>query len=266
MLKNALLYLPGTLLPRMASFVVLIAATHLLDKDQVGVLSLIILIGEVSEGISLNWLRIAFVRKLGRVSSVPRKTIIEAAKIASPAVGVAAAFSTVFIFSTKIENVEGFILAVFSYILSNSLLKFGLIFLQVAGRKKTYSILESTRSAAVVLGALTVMNLTNNAYLVSVTMTAITSSFGCIALLLTWRNAPDIENVIKRADILPLAAPLITLAIFNFSITSLDRFALGIFQSTAIVGVYAAGYSIARQGFDVLASAINTSGFPDLVT
>lgn len=265
MLKYTLIYLPGFLLPRLASFFVLIAAAHSLEPAQVGLMSLVILVGEVTEGIALNWLRITFIRMFGHVRSVSRHAAVTAGKVALPALLVSVLLAGVLSPMLAGDAAPRFFAVAAAYLVANSMLKFGLMFLQVAGRRKLYSGGETLRALLIIAVTLVGLGQGLDGLAVMTAITTVTALFAATFLTLTWRwSIPDEVQADARL-MLSNAAPLITLSVLNFGMTSLDRFALGTVHGAAVVGIYAASYALARQGFDVLANAINTGGFPELV-
>lgn len=258
MLGQMLIYLPGIMLPRLAAFIVLLAATHLLTTEAVGLLALVVLVGEICEGIFLNWLRIALLRH-GAAGGIDRQVRWWSLPCLMAALVLAAGLTP---FLAGAQG-SAFFAAVVSYMLAISALKFGLARLQRAGRQFWYAGIETGRAVLMVPGALIVMQLTGNGVTTSLILSALAAVAGALAVGAS--GSPKGEEHSAPVQLAGMAAPLIGLAALNLIMVSADRLVLGINGATAALGIYAASYALGRQGFDILTNAAHAGGFPALV-
>jgi O-antigen/teichoic acid export membrane protein len=67
-------------------------------------------------------------------------------------------------------------------------------------------------------------------------------------------------------ELFAIGVPMIVLAVFGFGLNSAERILLKLDYDAAAVAVFAAAYALARQPIDLVANAVNTGGFPELVS
>lgn len=257
MLVQMLVYLPGMVLPRLAAFAVLLAATHLLAAEAVGLLALVFVLGEICEGIFLNWLRIALLRH-GAASGTERQIRLWALPCLMAALVLAGGLAPML----AGERSGPFFGAVAAYVLGISLLKFGLARLQLGGRQLLYAGIEGGRALVMVPGAVMAMQATGEGLAASLVVSGLAAVAGGLALLAGGRGEAERSAPIRLSG---MAAPLIVLAALNLVMVSADGLVLGFAGSTLVLGIYAASYALARQGFDMVGNAANAGGFPALV-
>lgn len=256
-LVQMLVYLPGMVLPRLAAFAVLLAATHLLAEEAVGLLALVFLLGEICEGIFLNWLRIALLRH-GTAAGIGRQIRLWALPCLLAALVLATGLAPML----AGERSGSFLGAVAAYVLGISLLKFGLARLQLGGRQMLYAGIEGGRALLTVPGAVIAMQITGDGLAVSLVVSGLAALAGGLALLAGGAGEAGRGAPMRLAG---MAGPLIVLAALNLVMVSADRLVLGFAGSSAALGVYAASYALARQGFDIVSNAAHAGGFPALV-
>jgi O-antigen/teichoic acid export membrane protein len=67
-------------------------------------------------------------------------------------------------------------------------------------------------------------------------------------------------------ELFAIGIPMIVLAVLGFGLNSAERILLKLDYDAAAVAVFAAAYALARQPIDLVANAVNTGGFPELVS
>lgn len=264
-LKSTVTYLPGILLPRIASLGLIVVMTHLLPKAEYGLLTLVVTVGELVDTSLTTWVRLALLR-LGAGGQITRAL----AGVVWRSVGVTTALGGVLSLIIALvlvpDRAIAFWLAVFGYVLAVSLLRFGLALLQLSGRSMTYSALEIGRALLSFTATVGTAALVGDSFLLpSLAMGASSGVFAAIAIALGYTPLPQGEQRYRYADITAFAGPLLVLSVLTIVMNAMDRLVLQYFWGAAAVGAYAATYALARQPIDVLANALNAGGYPALV-
>jgi len=265
MLGQVLTYLPAMILARLAGFAVLIGAAHLLAPASTGLLALVLLVGEVCEGIFLNWLRIFLLRQGSAQGLISLETArlclrfwlagILGASVLASLIGLAVA-----------GGVAGaFIGAVLAYIAAISLFKCGLALLQMRGRARQHGLLEALRALVMAPAAIWAMASGQDWIFVAGVVVAITVTVGAVALWLGRTGLGGEDQRPALPEMIVMAPPLVALAALNFAIGSIDRLMLGFSASPAALAPYVTSSALGRQGFDIATNAVNAGGFPALV-
>jgi O-antigen/teichoic acid export membrane protein len=96
----------------------------------------------------------------------------------------------------------------------------------------------------------------------SIASAGIMMMFGAVAFAMVYRPAQLGDEAGAR---LQYAPSLIAVTALGFGVSGLERFALERMASASAVAVYAAGYALARQGFDVVGNTANLGGFSRLM-
>lgn len=263
--KSTVIYLPGILLPRLASLGLIIVMTHLLPKEEYGLLTLVVTVGELVDASLTTWVRLALLRlgAGGAISRALANVVFGSVAVTTLLGGV---ISLVIAVVLVPDRALQFWLAVFAYVLAISTLKFGLALLQVNHRSATYSILEICRASLAFAAGVAVAWLTGSSFLwPSLAVACSTALFAVIAVWSGYQGLARTGQRYRYRDITVFAGPLLILSVLTIVANAMDRLVLQFFWGAAAVGGYAAIYALARQPIDVLANALNAGGYPKLV-
>jgi len=262
MLRSFLVYLPSTILARIASFVVILAGTRLLDPAEYGHLALITLIGEWADMVLTNWTRIGLARLGTREEGLSRELAVRMTGVAAACTALAMVASSLAARVLSPEAGAPMIGALLLYLPSIAVARMGIALLQSARQERSASALEGVRALLVTSTSVSVMIASRSYIATSVATSTITLLVGGVTVVLgfraTRRTGPT--NTSLR-DVAFYAGPLIAIAALGQIITGLDKALLKSFHDAAALGYYAASFSIARAGFDALAIAMNTGTF-----
>lgn len=264
-LKSTATYLPGILLPRIGSLGLIIVMTHLLPKEEYGLLTLVVTVGELVDASMTTWVRLALLRlgSGGMISRMLANVVLGSVAVTTALGGV---LSLVISLVLVPDQPFLFWLAVFSYILAISLLRFGLALLQLNSRSVTYSTLEIGRAIVSFTAAVVTASLFGSSFLFpSLAVGGSTAVFAALAVQKGYSGLPRTEQQYRYKDVTAFAGPLLILSALTIVANAMDRLVLQYFWGPAAVGAYAAVYALARQPIDVLANALNVGGYPALV-
>jgi O-antigen/teichoic acid export membrane protein len=166
------------------------------------------------------------------------------------------------------ERWSAFTLAVGVYLLVGMIGRFGLTVLQMQQRNVAYSMLETLRAVLqFVLPVVTMVLFHGSSFLV----VSLSSSLGALIAALA-ACAIAIRGIVAGParftyrELFAIGVPMIVLAVFGFGLNSAERILLKLDYDAAAVAVFAAAYALARQPIDLVANAVNTGGFPELVS
>lgn len=266
MIKSLLIYAPATLLPRVAALGLVLLGAHFLPQAQYGYFALVIVIGEIAEMTSAGWTRIALLRLAGRESSSNAATLINIGRTTALAILITIIFVAILVFFLAKESYYSFLISVFIYIISNSSARFGLTILQAQDKKMLYSIIETLRAMAYFSLSILGMLYSENFWLASILGSVATLLFGLCAIYLgTRRLDKTTPSQIDNRSLISFGFPLILVSLLSYCITSVDKLIVAALHDKAVVGAYAVAFALGRQGFDVVANAVNTGGFPRLI-
>lgn len=264
-LKSTAIYLPGWVIPRAMSLAIIVVMTHFLPKDEYGLLTLVITVGELVDASLTTWVRLALLR-LGGGGVISTNLAHTVLRTVAATIGAGCVISLVIAYFLIGDRFVQFWIAVATYIFGISLLRFGLALLQLRNRSVTYSLLEIGRAI------LSFCLATGTAYLLgahfiypSLAVSLTTFIFALLAIRRGLSGLSPGETVYTVKDITAFAGPLLVVSVLTIVVSAMDRLFLQSYWGAAAVGGYAATYALARQPVDVLANALNTGGYPALV-
>jgi glycosyltransferase involved in cell wall biosynthesis/O-antigen/teichoic acid export membrane protein len=265
MIKSFLIYFPGVLLSRITTFATVLIGAGLLDPTSFGYFSLIILIGEFSDSAMTNWSRITFTR-LGSTSIGPsREFVVKMMRLTALCTLFAMILSVLTIAIVAPEKMLALSTAALAYVLAATIVRFAITIHQAAQNHAVASALEATRAVLAFVACVITMYLTDSAVMSSLAGAAANGTVGIFAMASGWRRSnSQTHNPVSMGAILAFGAPLIVLAFLSQGINSLDKFLLKGFSSAIELGYYAAAFTIARSGFDIVAGAFNIGTFVNL--
>lgn len=267
LLRTTLIFAPALLLTRISALLLLVIATRLISQTEYGLLTLVVTIGEMTDVAVSNWLRVGFLR-LGGKNEVSRGSFMLAAKVVVGTMPVALLIAAGAAAIVVPERWSAFALAVGVYLLVGMIGRFGLTVLQMQQRNVTYSMLETLRAALqFVLPVVTMVLLHGSSFLA----VSLSSSLGALLAALAACAVAGRAIVAGPArftyrELFAIGVPMIVLAVFGFGLNSAERILLKLDYDAAAVAVFAAVYALARQPIDLVANAVNTGGFPELVS
>lgn len=266
MIKSVLIFLPATLMPRLAAFVLSIIGANILPISEFGYFALVMVIGEASEMVAVGWSRVLLIRYGSTDRGLDQGVLHKMAAASGIGLGVALCLAISLSYVLAPERFWEMALSTVAYVVSFNVLRLGLTTLQISGRSVLYSSLESLRAPVYVIGAALIMLTTGVFSFASVVASTFVFVIGAIALVAGWRSAQETnQTAIDRQTILRTGLPIFLTAICTYFIVSLDKFALASSFSKELIASYAIAFALGRQGFDVLANAINVYAFPQLV-
>ena len=263
--KSTAIYLPGILIPRAMSLLLIIIMTHFIQKSEYGLFSLVITVGELIDTSLTTWVRLALLRlgSGGSVSAELARVILKTVLVTT----VLGCIISLMIAYLLIGN--GFLefwIAVASYTCSISLLRFGLSLLQAKNQSALYSIFEILRAIISFFMAFLAVEIIGPKFVYpSVSINATTLIFALITMFVGLRGLKPSTKSVSLRDVTGFAGPLLILSVLTIVANAMDRLVLQYYWAAAAVGGYAATYALARQPVDVLSNAINTGGYPSLV-
>lgn len=267
MLKSALIYLPGTLLPRLSGLLMVYLGSKLLPVEAFGYFSLITIIGEFCDTAFANWTRIAITRFGASSKGVSRDFIVRILKLSALCLAVALATGIVAAFFFTSANQSLVAGAVAFYILSIWTVRVGLTLTQLANKPKFASALESARSLLSLTIAVLCMVTTKNFLYVSLASSLINLCVGTIAVRAGFSYTDkDLDDFSDWRIIYMFGARLLLISLLSQALYTADRFVLTSLQGAAVLGLYSVAFTISRSGFDVLANSFNIGGFIRLST
>jgi O-antigen/teichoic acid export membrane protein len=266
LLRTTLIFAPALLLTRVSALLLLVIATRLISQTEYGLLTLVVTIGEMTDIAVSNWLRVGFLRLGGQ--QVSRGSFMQAGRVVAASMPVAFLIAAGAAALVVPERWSAFTLAVGVYLLVGMIGRFGLTVLQMQQRTVAYSMLETLRAVLqFVLPVVTMVLLHGSSFLV----VSLSSSLGALIAALAACTIAFRGIVIGAArftyrELFAIGVPMIVLAVFGFGLNSAERILLKLDYDAAAVAVFAAAYALARQPIDLVANAVNTGGFPELVS
>lgn len=266
MIRSFLILLPATLVPRLATLVVSLIGANLLPATEFGYFAIVVVIGEMSEMAAVGWTRVILIRYGSDTSGLRCANLRRVGTASLVSLLVAMIGGALFSAFMAHERFLEMTLATLAYIGAFSSLRIGLTLLQVEGRKSSYTLIESLRASAYLITTITAMIWSGSFFWASLLGSASVLVFGVLASGMGWRQAVSGEPAtIEWTTIRTAGLPIILVWILGFVVSSLDKTVLSRLFSKDVVAAYAIAFSLGRQGFDVLANAINIGEFPRLV-
>lgn len=265
-MKTALNYLPATAAPKFSALLITFAGAHVLSAEELGFFAFVILVGEICEMTALAWTRIHLIKAGSGPRGLDAVTLREASIAAVPLSLLASLFAIAFINSSLDSWRSEMAIALFFYIISNSLLRLGLTSLQLAEKKKLYNIIEICRSIMQFFIVVTCFYYFRTFFIASVVGSIVALVLGTVALNYGWKAAKEGgETSSTEALSFKHGLPIVILTALAFTVSSLDRMLLSAHYTMDVLAKYALAYAIGRQGFDILSGAINTQNFPNFL-
>jgi O-antigen/teichoic acid export membrane protein len=266
LLRSTLIYSPAIVLTRISGLLLVVVATRLIDQTEYGLLTLVVTVGELIDTGLSTWLRIALLR-LGGKGEISAGSIWLAGRVlffsTAAAIVLSAAASAVVV----PERWMQFAAAVCSYLIAAAISRFALTILQMQQRHSAYSLLEFLR--AVLQFALPVASILifRNSFLAMSLASSLAVLFAAMAtcVVAAQRVVAGPPRFTYR-EFFALGVPLVLMALVGFGMNSAERVILKIYYDAGAVAVFAASYALARQPIDMVANAINTAAFPELVS
>ncbi|MCC0015028.1 MAG: lipopolysaccharide biosynthesis protein [Rhodobiaceae bacterium] len=260
-----LLYLAANVCGRAAMLIVLVALTRFLDKAEYGLFALVVASGEILDMVASNWIRIRFLReeagkahigavRLGRTFILLGvSTVLACVMAAGISVLVGAPSAVVFAVSTM------------AYVVAFAVLRLCLSVLQHQERHLWFAVVEISRSALVCALAVAAAVMWPSYVAPVIALSGVTLACALAGLFAALRGNPRPRMArTGYAQALKFGAPVAAVALLTYALGWYDRFILNSFAGPAAVGIYAAGFALARQPAAMLLSAMNTYTFPRL--
>jgi glycosyltransferase involved in cell wall biosynthesis/O-antigen/teichoic acid export membrane protein len=262
MLKSAILYFPSLFLPRVGAFVTILLGANLLAPDEFGYFSLTVILGEFVEMSAINWVRVAMARFGSRESGLSHLFVRRMGHLAVACTFIAIAAGVIAAWAMAPERPTRVAIAVICYVGAASALRFGVALHQVAQRNARATSIESFRAVAGCAAAAVAMWLTRD-FLASSLAGSLVTAVVAIAAVTTAHSETGRESEpdVTTRTLCRFAFPLIALALMSQMISSLDKALLKTLYGPAMLGMYAAAFTVARSSMDVIAGAFNIGGF-----
>lgn len=262
---NALLYFGASLVPRLATFALLLLLTRLLPIGDYGLFTLVVTTGEILDMSAGGWVRIFILKNEGaRSPSAGRLGRALVLAVGSCAVAMLAAL----LLPLVQPNLSGyFVIAVVAYVLSFATLRFGLTLLQTQQQHLAYAAVEIARGLLLVAGTIVAIVAVGPTFFVaSLGASLATLALALFACAAAFRNLPRpaLPSAGYRAALI-FGVPLVAITLVGHITGLLDRYILNYALGPASVGLYAAAYALARQPVDLFGTALNPYMFPMLV-
>jgi O-antigen/teichoic acid export membrane protein len=261
-------YAPALLVPRAVALIVVVIFTRLLTPEQFGLYALIIVYGELLDAVMLSWNRLAFLRFYYRSDSQKAGDLMPGAVLVL-AVGLllGAGGGAAIAISAKATASFVFYLLLMLYFVANGLLRFSLNILRARERLTLYVVLEIIRPLLGLLAAWILVQAQGAVYTwLVIGMFGVTAIFSLTLFISSlngfrWGGAdwPLFWEMMRYG------APLLMVFLWAQVINVSDRFLLNLLSGSAAVGVYAAGYALAKPSLEILFNIVNLGAFPQLV-
>jgi O-antigen/teichoic acid export membrane protein len=265
--RSTLIYAPAILLPRLAAFLIVILLTHTLGPAEFGYYSLVVVVGELLDMGTSNWIRMSMLRldigNPGGWRSGFRRCYV----LTVCAIGASTLLSAGISMGLASGRFTGFFIALTTYIAANSLNRIGLTSLQMREKRLTYSALEVLRTLAFLAATEVAIQIGVRSFVTfNLVSAAVTAAFSGLSIYLSRRGLPE-ESAPSRGylDRLNYGASLIIIGLVSQLILGSDRVLLKLFAGPAAVGIYSAAYVLGRQPVDMIAAAVNQAAFPELM-
>lgn len=266
LLRSTLIYAPAIFLTRISALLLLVIATRLIDQTEYGLLTLVVTVGEMTDVAVTNWLRISLLR-LGGKGEISRGSLRLAARVLIATTVLALAVSIAASALIVPERWIEFAAAVCTYLVVGAIGRFALTVLQMQQRHAAYSMLEFLRAILqLVLPIAAIMLFHSTFLMVSLASSLAVLIAGLAALFLALgRTVPGPSRFTYR-ELFALGIPLIITALVGFGLNNAERVILKVYYDAGAVAIFAAAYALARQPIDMVANAINTGAFPEVVS
>jgi O-antigen/teichoic acid export membrane protein len=264
LVKSSILYAPAMLAPRLASFALILYLTRRLGPAEFGLFSLVTVVGEILDMSASNWVRFSLLRSDTLRTGAWRDAFFKCGVLLAGTTLVACLTTLLASIFMAHERVLGFAFATSAYIASNSFLRFGLTTLQMRGNRLEYSGIESLRSIGILASAWVVASRSGPTFVdVALANALVTVGFALYAVGRGLVGLPaGTEAATGYRSRLIYGLPIIALQIVQYTVASSDRIALKLLTGASTVGLYAAGYALARVPIDIVGNAVNQGGFP----
>lgn len=263
LLRSTLIYAPAVLLTRLSALIFMVVATRLIDKTEYGLLTLVVTVGEMTDVVVTNWLRIAFVR-LGGTGEVSRGSVLRTGQIllATTVLGVIiATIATLFVVP---ERWLEFSIAVGTYLVAGAVSRYAITLLQMQQRHSTYSMMEFLRASLQLVLPCATMLIEHNSFLaISLASSLGTLIAGLVASVFAARQIVAGPPRFTHHEFFALGIPIVSMALLAFGLNNSERVFLKVYHDATAVAVFAAAYALARQPIDMVANAINIGAFPE---
>jgi O-antigen/teichoic acid export membrane protein len=262
-----LLYLAANIGPRLATLVLLVVLTRILPADEYGLFALVVTTGEILDMASTGWIRIYMLRTEGGAAVLRPRRLGRALGLNLGATSFALVVAAFVVPLISREHEGELLIAALAYVVAFALLRLTLTLAQLARCHGSYTAVETLRALGVVgVTAVTALYHEQSFLAVSLAISLTTAISACIGLALVSRHIPRLIFP-RRGYIEPLAfgLPFVLAATLIYMVGWSDRFIINYFDGQAVVAVYVAAYSIARQPVDFFIIALNNFTFPLLM-
>lgn len=265
LLRSTLIYAPAILLTRISALLLLVIMTRMIDQTHYGLLTLVVTVGEMTDVAVTSWLRISLLR-LGGKGDISKGSLILAGQVLLATTVVALIISAIASAFIVPEHWGEFAIAVGSYLIAGSIGRFALTVLQMQQRHSVYSMLEALRSLLQLVLPIAAVFLFQRSFLA----VSLGSSLGMLIAgiasgIVASRHVVPGPSRFTRQEFFAFGAPLVIMALVGFGLNSAERLFLKVYYDAGAVAVFAAAYALARQPIDMIANAINTGAFPEVV-
>lgn len=265
LLRSTLIYGPAILLTRLSAFLFLIVATRLIDKTEYGLLTLVVTVGEMTDGALTNWLRISLVR-LGGKGDVTAGSLSRAGSVLLVMTLLALVIAVIASGYVAPEHWSAFSTAVCVYLAAGAVTRYCLVVLQMQQRHTTYAMTEFLRALLQFALPVGVILMGHDSFLaISLASSLGMLVAGIVAGLAAARKVVRGPPRFTHREFFALGLPIIAMAFVGFGLVSAERLFLKVYHGAGAVAVFAAAYSLARQPVDMIANAINMGAFPEAV-
>lgn len=259
-------YAPAIIVPRLVSAFILIIFSRILGAEQIGMYSLIFVIGEYLDTIFFRWIRAGYVRLYSNYAAEGQQIERAVLVLGLPGLFLSIGFAIVYVLLNADLDMKWAGLLIL-YVAANTALYQGLQFLRMRKEILAYTGIEAGRSLIGFGIALILNSLIGPRYEWLVIGTQ--SLTAAAALWLLWRMLrADRASRLTRALLNKLARYSIPLSLSFFlagTALVLDRVMLEHYYGPAALGIYMVSYQLARPVIDILFNIINVGGFPKLV-
>ena len=266
LLRSTLIYSPAILLTRISGLLLVVVATRLIDQTEYGLLTLVVTVGELTDIALSNWLRISLLR-LGGKGEISAGSLWSAGRVLFFSTLAAIVFSAAASAFVVPERWVQFAAAVCSYLVAASISRFALTILQMQQRHSAYSLLEFLRAVLqFVLPVCSIFIFHDSFLAMSLASSLAVLIAGVTTCAMAFRRVVAGPPRFTYREFFALGVPLVLMALVGFGMNSAERVILKIYYDAGAVAIFAASYALARQPIDMVANAINTAAFPELVS
>lgn len=268
LLKSTIIYTPSILVPKIFSYLILIIFTRLLTPSEFGLYALVVIYGESLDSVFMNWFRLGILRFLKKNSYTYGNGLIAASiyiYFIILIVGILAIILLTFV--NYSDDSILFFSSLTLWFVGNSAMRFGLTILRSRNQQKLYTIFEVLRPTLSFVGIFLLAHFIGFSY-ISLTFGffGVTALFGAGVLFWVLKHCFQVSaNWQTMYQLIQYASPLVLLFLLSSVIQATDRYMLDSLMGTAIVGVYAASFSLSRPITEIIFTAINLGAFPQLI-